>query len=477
MNTVKKIAKNSIYLFGADVINKISLLLIAIFIARFLGDAEFGRYSFAIAFSFFFFILGNFGLNNLIIRDVSKKRDEVKKYVDNVLSLRLIFSVISFFLLIIIINLMNYPSSVKLIVYLFGLYSILDTVSEMFKAVFYAFEEIKYIAITRIINKSLILIFSLLALFFGYGLLYVAYIFVISILIDILLSFLIVQKKFTKVSFGRDTAFWKFLLRKAWPFLLLNFFTIIYFKIDIVMLSKISGDSVVGWYNAAYQLIEGIMMIPIIFMSVVFPVMSRLSAQSKESLIISCQKSLKYLIIIALPIAVGTFLLSGRFIYWFYGPEFVNAGSSLNIIVLSIIFIFAVRPLSYSLIVIEKQRLNLFFVIIASIINIILNLILIPKYAGNGAAISTLICEIILFALIYCFFIKYFRKINILRIFFKPFIAAIAMGIFTFFFFKLNLVLLVGFSAIVYTLFILIFKTFKKDDVSLFRELIKNDQP
>ena len=125
MNTVKKIAKNTIFLFVAEIISKICLFLLVMFIARKLGDVELGKYSFAISFGFLFTILANFGLDELIIRNVAREKEKVSKYINNISVIKFFLSLIAFFFLVLIINLLKYPSDIKILVYIFGLSLIL----------------------------------------------------------------------------------------------------------------------------------------------------------------------------------------------------------------------------------------------------------------------------------------------------------------------------------------------------------------
>ena len=123
----------------------------------------------------------------------------------------------------------------------------------------------EYEAFLRFMENALVLILSLIFIFKGYGIFQVSLVFLSVSLINILLSILIVYKKFTKIRFEFNINFWKFLFKNSWPFALVWVFWSIYLKITIIMLSFFKGDSVVGWYSASSQILEGLGFIPIVF--------------------------------------------------------------------------------------------------------------------------------------------------------------------------------------------------------------------
>src|SRR3989338_1273769 len=126
---------------------------------------------------------------------------------------------------------------------------------------------------------------------------------------------------------------------------------------------------------------------------------------------------------IALTKTIGIFLLSERFILLFFGNEFYNSIIILKILAVALLFMFILRPFSRTLIVINKQKLNASIVFSIMILNIILNLILIPIFSYVGAAITILICEMVFFFSTYYYAAKHEYRVP-LKITIKPILAA-----------------------------------------------------
>lgn len=472
MTVAKKIAQNTAYLFVAEVISKIAFFLLVIFIARKLGDIEFGKYSFAMSYGFLFTIIANCGLDILLIRNVAREKEKIKKYIDNVSLLKIFLSIFSFLSLVLIINIFEYDLNTKIIVYIFGLSLILSTFANTFRSVFFAFEEMSYESLIKISERVSIVFFGCILIFLGYGLFHIALVFLIISILNILFSFLVVNKKFVKPNFEFDWKFWKFLLKDSWPFALMGVFWVLYLRIDIIMISLMKGYAVAGWYNASFQIIEALSFIPIVFMNAVFPVMSKFYFSNKSNLNMIYEKSFKYLLILVLPIAVGIFMLSDRFIYLVYGKQFINSIFALKILIISLIFAFIIRPVNKVLVAIGKQKIPVYLTVIIGPLNIILNIILIPIFSLNGAAIATLISEILLFLITYFFLYKYSYRISLFKMSFKVIIASIIMGLFIYLFYSINLILLIFLSAIIYILAIFLLKIFDKIDFKLFKEVL-----
>ena len=473
MNTIQRIAKNTAALFAAQFVTAILSLVLTIFIARSLGDVIFGKYSFALAFTAIFAVFSDLGYNTLLIREVARDKSQASKYLNNVLCMRALLFLVIFALIVITINLVGYPADTKNVVYLFGIYTLMVSFSAVFKVTFRAFEKMEYeagiIIFTNIIRVSL----GLLVLFWGYGLIELALVFLISGVFDFLFSFLACERKFVKPKIELDFEFWKSTIKIALPLSMLSIFALIYIRIDILMLSMMKGDAVVGWYNAAYGLVLAFTPIPQLFMNALFPLMSSYSVSSKELLKVTYEKSFKYLLILGLPLTVGITLLADRIILFFYGQQFYPSIIALQILAWDILLIFSYMCFAFILVSIDKQNQMAVIAGCAALLNVILNLILIPHFSYVGAAVATLITETILISLYFILISKSFYKLSISNIFIRPSIASLIMGFFIYYLLNVNLILLIILAVLVYFISLYLIKGFYKDDLELLKKVIR----
>ena len=472
MNIIQRIVKNTVALFVAELVAAILSMILAIAIARELGDVIFGKYSFAIYFVALFTQFADLGYTTLSLREVARDKSQASKYLSNNLSIRVILSLLIFAFIVVTINIMNYPTETKNIVYLFGICTLTISLAGAFNVIFRAYEKFEYESAIMIIVYIARASLCLLALFLGYGLFEISLIFAFSGILTLILFFLVCERKFIKTKLELDFAFLKNTIKLALPFTIVTTFGFIYVRIDTIMLSIMKGDAVVGWYNAAATLTYGLRPIPHFFMSALLPVMSYYYMSSKDSLKIAYEKSFKYLLILGLPIAVGTTLLSDKIIFLLYGSQFSNSVIALQILGWDILLIFLYSCLAFLLISIDRQVQMAVIAGCTALINIILNLFLIPSFSYIGAAIATIAAEGFLFLAYVYVSSRYFHKLHIQKIIVKPIIACAVMGFFVYTFHHFNLIVLIITGCFLYFAVLYVLKGFSEEDISLLKKVI-----
>jgi O-antigen/teichoic acid export membrane protein len=473
MSTVRRVAKNTGVLIFADITSKLFSLILVIYIARFLEDVGYGKYSFALAFTALFAVLINLGLNMLTIREVARDKNLAGKYLGNIVVIKVPLSIITFCLIVFIINMMHYPADTTMAVYLAGISVILTSFSQLFRSIFVAFERMEYEAFLNIVKTIITVSLGLLVLFSGYGLIELVSVFVVAGLVDFCLSIFITLRKFVKPKIEIDLDFWKRSILTALPFALLSVVSIIYLRIDTVMLSVMKGDEVVGWYSAAYTILLAMLFIPEIFSYAIFPSMSKFFVSSKDALKTTLEKSSKYLFIIGLPTMLGLILLADKIVLIIYGIKFTNSIIALQILSLYLPLRFVNYILARTLYSIDKQMSVALTVTITAAANVVLNLFLIPILSFIGAAIATVLTEIILFALYFYFISKYFHRLTLHKIFIKPSISCLVMGIFIYQFKEIILFLLIPLATFLYFGLLYLLRTFSEEDMLLFKQVMK----
>ncbi|MCG7847721.1 MAG: flippase, partial [ANME-2 cluster archaeon] len=282
-------------------------------------------------------------------------------------------------------------------------------------------------------------------------------------------SFVVCAWKFVLPKIKVDLDFWKSTLKEALPFGLTGIFVTIYYWIDSIMLSLMQGDEAVGWYNAAYRLIMVLLFIPSILNMVIFPAMSRFFITSKESLRFAYEKYFKYMAIVGIPLGLGTTLLADRIILLIFGAEYINSVIALQILVWSSVFIFLNGAFARLLEASNYQMTITKITGICMVENVVLNLIIIPKFSYIGASATTVITEFT--ALILCIIVSSnigynISKNNIINAL-KVVIASLVMGLLIINSEDLNSFFLILASIALYFSVLYLLKGFSKDDVTL----------
>lgn len=474
MNTVQRIAKNAGILGISQVITSILGFFLLIYLARYLGEVGFGKYSFALSFTVLFVVFSDIGISNLIVREIARNKELTNEYLTNISIIKFLLSFLAFGFIAVTINLMEYPQDTIYIVYLFGIYTILTSFAQTFKSIFQAHERLKYTAVVMIIEKIILISLVFFVIFSGYGLIELGYVYVFVGIVDVLLSFSVVLIKIAKPKPTINFPLWKTLIIGSIPFGLNALFGILFFKIDTVMLSVFKDDAAVGIYNAAYFPLLAITgLVATMVISALYPVMSRYFVSSKEYLEAFTVLSSKYMAIIGFPIGMGCFVLAEQFIALFYTGQYSESIIAFQILALFIPIRLVSSITGTLLTSINRQSQRTVSVGLSALVNIVLNAAMIPYLSYIGASIATVLSEIFLYFIFIYFINKHYRELGLHKQFIKPLVASLVMGGFVFYFKDVNLLLIVISAGLVYFVVLLLLRTFTQEDKNILKQVVK----
>lgn len=432
-STVQRIFKNSVAPMATQLGNKFVDLAFAIVVARLLGPAAVGEYAFAVVLFGYFSIFTDFGLGTLLTREVAKDRASASRFLANIVGLRLVLCVVSIpvmaaiaYLYYAVFNLTN--AGVWTIAF-FAISLFPSAVSATYSAVFYAFEKMEYPAILSSISTILKVIFGLVALSNGFGIAGLAGVSVIVNIATLVIFWRLLESTFFKPTWAFEMSFAKKLTVQSFPLMINNFLSSIFFRIDVLILKPMQGDAVTGFYTTAYKFIDGLNFIPSIFTLAVFPIFSRLASSSTDGLRLGFLRSLKALLIISMPITVGTTILADQIVILFFGDAFEPSVLALRLLIWFLPFSYVNSVTHYVLIALNQQRYLTFAFLGGVIFNIAANMIVIPIYGLAGASMVTVFSEI---ALLVPFFYGVRQHLGWLppaRPILRPIVATIPMAI------------------------------------------------
>lgn len=471
MNPIQKIAKNTGVLFASQVFSYVIMLFYLIYAARYLGAENYGILSFALAFTGIFAILADLGLSQYVVREVSRDKSLIDRYITNTISLKIILAIITLISAFIIINLLNYHQQTVMVVYFILLYVLITSFSRIFYSIFQIYEKMEYQSIGIFLNAVLLFTFTYIAIQFGLDIITFALIYLVVAIIVLVLNLIICKWKFVLPKIKVEMDFWKLILAETIFFGLAGIFTEIYFNIDSVMLSLMVGNEAVGWYNAAYRLIFVLMFIPNVFIVSVFPLMSKQFKSAKELLKLEYEKMFKYLLISAIFFAIYGIIFSEKIITIIYGNDYIPSIPALQLLMFVIPIIFLTYLFGNLLAAIDKQRLVTLITGICAIINIVLNIYLISKYSFIGASIATVITEGVVFVLMFTYISKYFSKFSVIQNMIKPVIVGLITAILIYFVAQFNWIIAGILGIVFYLILLYLFQLITVEDVDTFKQI------
>lgn len=474
MSTVHRIAKNTTILSISQIVTYILGFFTTMYTARYLAAGGFGILSLAISMTGIFGILADMGLSTLMVREVARNKALADKYVSNAFIMKIILSFLMLGLIFLTVNTIKYNQTVSIIIYLIALSTIIGAFVTILSAIFQANEKMEHVSISIILNSVLMLSGTLIGIHYNMNIFYFATLYIISYILVFVYISSAYLRTFSMPKIEIDFSFWKSTLKEAWPFGITSLSGMLYTYIDSIMLSIIQGNEVVGWYSAAYRLMLVVLFIPNAANMAIFPIMSRYYTSSKESLQVMYERYFKYMIILGIPIGSGTTILADKIILVIFGPGYTQSVIALQILIWTMVFTFAGASFVQLLQSINKQLIITKISGICVIINIILNLTLIPKYSYIGASFATVLTEIVLVG--YIFFATYklsYRipyKLIIIDLA-KVLLATSVMSLFIWYLKGLNLFLLIIIATILYFVVIYLVKGIDEVDINILKQL------
>lgn len=473
LSPAQTIFKNTFWLISSEIISRGLLFVLTIWIARHFGVENYGKFAFALGFVTLFSVFTDAGLSTLTTREVARDKQKAEKYISNINVIKLFLGIVVFGLIFLITQLLQKSSEVNLLVYIAAIYMILNSYFVFFRSIFRAFEKMQYEGVSKIIFSILLFLIGAFMIWYQQPIKLITIAYVISIAITLIVTTILLQIKFTRFNLAVDLNFWKKIFSESWPFALTSIFILIYYHIDTTMLSIMKTDQIVGWYNAAYKPILFIIAIRGFFSGSIFPVISKLYLTSLEKMKEIIYHFEKLFISLAFPLGIGITILAPKIMSFLYGKEYLNGTIALQILIWSAVIIYVNLLFPSILTACNRQRLYTFITSLGALVNIIFNLILIPKYHMIGAGIATILAELIVFILAYYYSNKLIAKINILNLMPKTIFASLLMGLVLILLYSHNLFLLIGIGIAIYFLLIYFLKYFSSEEISFIKRFLK----
>jgi PST family polysaccharide transporter len=369
-------------------------LLVGVWVARYLGPVGFGIFSYGIALVSLFSFLGSLGLDGIVVRDLVKRPSDGNEILGTAFWLKVLGGVVGAAFINVTIALVRPGDELTR-----GIVAILSTglVFQSLDAIDFWFQSrirSRYVVFARngafvlasLVKVCLILTGGSVTAFAWAGALEVA----------LAVTGLVLAYRLA----GESPRVWRWshsraisLLKDSWPLIMSGIAIMVYTRIDQIMLGEMLGHEAVGIYSAATRISEIWYFIPVAIASSVFPAITEAKKVSEDLYYRRIERVFQMMTLVSLSIVIPMTFLSDAVIGLFYGAGYAGAGSILSIHIWTAVFVFlgvAQGPWTLNE---GLMKLSLHRAAFGAVVNILLNLYLIPRYGGIGAAVATLISQ------------------------------------------------------------------------------------
>lgn len=424
LKTKQKIIFNSFWVILDKVIRLLGTLVVGVWVTRYLGPTDFGKFNYAASIIGLSIPLVNLGMNNIILTEMIKYPQR-----GDILFTAMILKLFSGMLMLVSIYLFSFTLHNDAITRTLLLILSLQCVFQG-QDLFDLFNQSRVQSRNTVIAKSSAYIIINIAKAFGLYLGFTIVQFTMLTIVEMILGGSILIFFYFNIS-KQTTASWFFnkefalgTLRRSWPLIISDLFIMLYMRLDQIMLKSLAGYSEVGRYSAVVRISEIHYFIAGAISISVYPSIVKMRERGEKAFLDGYQKLFNILTTISVSVAVFFTIFSGPITHFLYGARFEGIGKVLAVHIWTGVFVFLGVGASNWYIIRNLTKYILIFTMTGLFVNIVLNLFLIPRYLSMGAAMATCIAQMFA-ALLSNLFIKQTRELFWLQarsflVFFKP---------------------------------------------------------
>lgn len=445
------IARNVLFTMGGQIALRLGNFLFNILVIRRLGDQSFGQYSVVLAWAGLFSVIGDLGITQYFTREIARDPQRSNELFWDVTALRFLLAIIAFVVTVVGAVLRNYPQEIVIAVALYTLTYFLQAVLAPLTSVITGNERLDVVSVITVIGQVVFMVSGAIVLFAGGGLIGLVIISFVNLPLMIALSLWTVRRfKMPTPKFQVSPSIWWKLVKVSFPFALIQLTLTFNFQIDTIILQNFASYQIIGWYNASYQFARSLLAITSAVIIALPLTMAREHVRDPKVVSFWYFRSVKFMVFIGLPVAVGGTLLADKIIPLFYGKSFTPA------VLLFAILIWDIPLLMYTALsgnlttAIKREKTAMIIYLMVGGFNTVTNLILQPTYGVIAASIITIGSETVGAALFYILFRQEFGSGLSLNHLLRIVLAALIMGVAVFLLHNLSLVITITAGVAVY---------------------------
>jgi len=397
-----KIASNTV----AQIIGRVFVLAIALIsvklITNYLGPEGTGYYNTIVTYLSFFIVLADFGFFSVAVREISKYPERTKEILSNIFTIRFISATLAVLIALAIAFLTNYPLEIKYGVAIAALFPIFNLASSVYDMLFQARLKMSQVALAEVISKVIALIGVYCAVVLNLGFYYI----VATISLAAVLNFVIkaiLSARELNLSLVYNSKIIKEITKMSLPFGIVFIVNNLYFRIDSLILFYFKGPYDTGIYSVSYKVLETTLFAGTYLASSLKPLLSKAVTEDKPRAEKALTQGITFLLFMALIITSICVAFSKEIILFISNDQFLSGAPILVILAFAALLIYLNGLFGEIMIALDLRKTLLKISIFILTFNVLLNIILIPRYSYFGAAWATTISEAIL--LIFGYFV------------------------------------------------------------------------
>jgi O-antigen/teichoic acid export membrane protein len=452
------------------VVSRLLALLALIIVLRRLQPAGYGQFQDVVNLAGLAAVFLDAGFNTLFQREAARHPAELSGYLSRLATGRLGFAALA---LVAFSVLLAVTGKLAFLLPAYAM-MVLASYSNLMRGALYAVQRLRFEALAIVLESVILLGLVVYGALTRQGVVYFLWAYAIGYAFSCTyFAVVLTVRRIARIRWRVDPVFLYRWLLQGLPFAATFAITTIYFKIDVPILDALRGDYQTGLYSAAYKPFEALLFLPVSMLNVVFPVLAVYHRGAEGRLAWAVGRFYKALLLLGWPIGVGTFMLTNALLPLYQFPQ---SAPALRILALGIVFMFISNAFIGALNAIDRQLTFTWAALGSMVVNIALNVVLIPPLGYLGAAWATVLTEVALTAFGWLLTARHLTRVPLLALSWRGLLAGLVMGVALFplqgVHGPLTILVVVG-AALVYGLALLLFGAIEPDERRMLRRAVR----
>lgn len=417
--------RNTVIVLAAKVAARLVALVTVLAMLRYLSPAPYGAFATLVNYTSIVSVVLDLGFNVLFVREGARHPNEIQRYLRNVMSLRLLMSVVS---LILLAAALSANRLGDLLVPGF-LLMVLTSYSTLLRNGLYAVQKLGFEALAVVLESLVLLALVLFGIKTGRGLSYFVWAYAAQYAFScVYFAVVLAAKRIAVIGWQFELPLVREWFWKGLPFAFTFVLTILYFRIDQPLVYALRPHVEAGLYGAAYKPFEALLFIPMTFLSVVFPVLSVYHRERPAEVLDAVNRFFKALLLIGWPMSIGIFVLAHPLNHLLFGKQYDLSEPALRVLSLSLGFAFVNNAFIGALSASDRQSSFTWAAGWSLVANLGLNLALIPTFGYVGASWATVMTEIVLSVVAWTLTARHIGRVPVVQLSWRVVLAGLIMG-------------------------------------------------
>lgn len=452
--TRQTVAKNTFWLAVSDIGGRLLRAVVIIYAARVLGAADWGVFSYAVSLTALLTIFSDIGVGPIIVREgarLKEKPEEQRWLLSAAFSIRVILVAVGVLVILLIAPHFIADQSVKKLLPFATFIFAFDAMRNFGFSLIQALEKMEMEAALYLLTNAAIVVFGFIFLAVNAHVVSFATAYTLGTGIGAAATIYALRSEFKNIFARFPFRFVKYILAAGWPLALSGILGGLMIDTDILIIGWFRSAEEVGLYSAAQRIVQLLYTLPAIFTASLLPTFSRLARKDEIKFKLGLENALWLTYMAAIPLATGGVLLGKEITKFVFGAAYAGASLSFQILIATLLVNFSAVILSSVFFMYDQQKRLVAYTAIGGVLNIALDLILIPIYGIAGSAAATFIAQLAVNIYLWSA-VRSIVQLNVLPRLKKIFAASALIGTIAFILnsFGAHILLSIGISGVAY---------------------------